>query len=332
MILANEMDKKIYQEEFANVLPDKIFDAHVHIFEKAEFPENFEFPEQSCYKRFGGEFSLALWHELMHELLPGHEVYINCFGVPDLHSDHDWVPQVNHQNEFSMVLVSPADKVEDLARRVENSKAVGVKPYLDYAAHVFNKKANDVEILDMLSAEQLDYINKKGLAITLHIPRSGRFADVLNQRQMVDLCGRYSNIKFIFAHIGRAYFMRNIKESNIEELAQYSNAYVDTAMINNPDIIKYACDHFPAGRILFGSDAPIALLRGKSVEINNQYAYLMGENYKIGTAILDTENIVKFTTFFYEQLRAVIAAADSDTMNKIFFDNAYKLFTGIKQL
>lgn len=331
MKLINDLDRKIYQEEFAEFLPEKIFDSHVHIFQKDAFPAGFEFPEQSCYKRFGGEFNLALWHELMAELLPGHEVYLNCFGVPDLQSNHDWVPPVNHKNEFSMVLISPADSVEDVARRVEQSNAIGVKPYLDYAAHFYNKKANDVEISNMLTTEQLDYINEKSLAVTLHIPRSGRFADLLNQRQMAELCGKYNNIKFIFAHIGRAYFMRNIQQSNIEELAQYPNAYFDTAMINNSDIIKYACDHFPSERIMFGSDAPIAFLRGKSVEVNNQYAYLMGENYKIGSAILDTENIVNFTTFFYEQLRAVIAATDKTSCRQLLFDNAYKLFTGIKQ-
>ena len=123
--------------------------------------------------------------------------------------------------------------------------------------------------------------------------------------------------------------MRNIKESNIDELVKYPNAYFDTAMVNGEDILRYTFDHFPAERVLFGTDSPIALLRGKSVEINNQYAYLMGENYKIGTAIIDTENAVKFTTFYYEQLRAVIAAAPAGCLEKVLFSNAEKLFKGI---
>ena len=154
--------------------------------------------------------------------------------------------------------------------------------------------------------------------------------DPLNQRQMIALCEKYPNVKFIFAHIGRAYFMRNIIDSNIEEFSQYPNAYFDTAMINSADIMKYTFDHFPLERVLFGTDTPIALLRGKSVEINNQYAYLMGENYAIGTSIIDTSGVVEFTTFFYEQLRAMLDATPKADLDKLFFTNAYKLFTGVR--
>ena len=329
MKLINEMDQRIYREELAPFLPRRIFDAHVHVFSKSFFPPDFAFKPLSVHNKFGGEFPIELWRELMKELLPEQEVWVNCFSTPNLKLNRDCVPDVNRKTEFGMVVVSPADPPETMARRIEAAKAVGVKPYLNFAADFYGKKSNDVEIRDMLTPGQLDYLNEKGLAITLHIPRSGRFADPVNQRQMVEICEKYPNIKIIFAHIGRAYFMRNIKESNIDELVKYPNAYFDTAMVNGADILHYTFDHFPAERVLFGTDSPIALLRGKSVEINNQYAYLMGENYKIGTAIIDTEKAVEFTTFYYEQLRAVIAAAPADYLEKVLFSNAEKLFTGI---
>ena len=329
MKLVNEMDQRIYREELAPFLPRRIFDAHVHVFSKSFFPPGFAFKPLSVYNKFGGEFPIELWRELMKELLPEQEVWVNCFSTPNLKVNRDCVPEVNRKTEFGMVVVSPADRPEEMIRRIEATKAVGVKPYLNLAADFYSKPSNDVEIRDMLTPGQLDYLNEKGLAITLHIPRSGRFADPVNQRQMVEICEKYPNIKIIFAHIGRAYFMRNIKESNIDELVKYPNAYFDTAMVNGADILHYTFDHFPAERVLFGTDSPIALLRGKSVEINNQYAYLMGENYKIGTAIIDTEKAVEFTTFYYEQLRAVIAAAPAGCLEKVLFSNAEKLFKGI---
>ena len=57
----------------------------------------------------------------------------------------------------------------------------------------------------------------------------------------------------------------------------------------------------------------------------------MGENYKIGTAIIDTDHAVQFTTFFYEQLRAMIAAFPGAALGKVLFDNAKQLFTGISR-
>ena len=332
MMLMNENDLLIYQEELAPRLPARVFDAHIHAFTKDHFPEGFEFGELYPVNKFNGEFSVALWRKLMKELLPQQEVWGNCFSSPHPLLDRNRVPEVNGTTEFAMVVVSPADSAEVLQQRIESTGSVGVKPYLNLAADFYGKKANDVEVFDMLTPEQLEYLNEKSLAVTFHIPRSGRFADPINQRQMIALCEKYPNIKFIYAHIGRAYFMKNIKESNLTGFVQYPNAYFDTAMVNSTDILKYTYDHFPAERILFGTDAPISLLRGKSVEINNQYAYLMGENYAIGTSVIDTSGTIKFTTFFYEQLRAILDATPEKDLENVLFNNSYKLFTGIKAL
>jgi len=57
----------------------------------------------------------------------------------------------------------------------------------------------------------------------------------------------------------------------------------------------------------------------------------MGEDYAIGTSLLDTSHGVNFTTFFYEQLRGIKLAAQraglsrSDVEN-LFFNNADRLF------
>ena len=331
MNILTESDRQIYRQELAGRLPEKIFDAHVHIWGKNSFPADFKFAPRACTNRFGGEFTLSMWRKSMQELLPQQHVGLLCFGSPNNAADRSIVPEVSGADEFASVLVSPADPAELLAQRLADSAAVGVKPYLNYAAAHHRKPAAEVEVFDMVTEPQLELLDKVGLAVTLHIPRSGRFADPLNQRQMLELCQRYPRISFIFAHIGRAYFMRNILESNIKELAECPNAYFDTAMLNHVDVLKYTFDHFPAERILFGSDAPIALLHGKSVEVNHQYVYLMGEDYEIGTSIRDTEHAVEFTTFFYEQLRAMLEATPKKSLEDVFYHNAVNLFRRIAQ-
>ena len=109
MKIMNESDRRIYREELAPFLPRRIFDAHVHVYDKSFFPPGFAFEPLSVYNKFDGEFPLALWRELMRELLPEQEVWLNCFAAPDLHLDRDRVPEVNRQTEFAMVVVSPAD-------------------------------------------------------------------------------------------------------------------------------------------------------------------------------------------------------------------------------
>ena len=329
-ILQNEMDSRIYREELQSRLPGRIHDCHAHLWERSAFPADFKIPPQSYMNRFGGEFTPELFRKVMKELLPEQQFTFTAFGCPDHYTDRSKVPGPLAEGDFSEVLLSPADPAEVIQERIEKNGCIGVKPYLNYAAEFYQKTANDVEIKDMITPEQLDYLNRSKLAVTLHIPRPGRFSDPVNRRQMLELCEKYPDIKFIFAHIGRAYFMQGIFEAEIEEFIQYPNAYFDTAMINHEGVLKYTFDHFPAERILFGSDAPIALLRGKSVEINNQYAYLMGENYAIGTSIIDTGHAVEFTTFYFEQLRAILNATPADALEKVLYSNAQKLFNEVK--
>ncbi len=326
-----EADKKIYESELCGFLPGKILDAHIHIFDQSCKKPDAEFPAKHVYQKFGGVFSYEQCLAWAAALLPEQEFYLNCFGQPSLHSDleasADYSGRISdNQRCFGMALVSPHDSVESVISRVERNQLIGYKPYLNF---VDWKPRNEITIHDMLPAEQMKAADERGLAITLHIPRSGRLADPINQQQMVEICQLYPRAQIIFAHIGRAYYMSNVT-GFLDGITACPNAYIDTAMVNHEGILEYAFNNFPRERILFGSDAPIAFLRGKSVEINNQYAYLMGEDYAIGSSIYDTEHNVEFTSFYYEQLRGIRTAAGRANLSRteienLFFNNAYNL-------
>lgn len=332
----NAGDSQIYKNEFYDWLPRKIFDSHVHIFDESNFKLGYELPEQSCYRKFGGTFTAEQCLKIVEVLLPGHEFSMNCFGSPDAEADLDAASKytgsiADNEQIFGMALVSPKDNIDDVKRRIMEYGLIGYKPYRNFVDWM---EPEEVTILDMLTPEQMEFADEKGLAITLHIPKSARLADPVNQKQMVEICQRYPNAKIIFAHIGRAYFMNNVI-GFLDEVAKCENAYFDTAMVNHPGVLEYAFNNFPRERIVFGSDAPIAFLRGKSVEINNQYAYLMGENYAIGSTIYDADNIVQFTTFFYEQLRGIKVASEKaglscEELENFFYNNIYNLLKGIR--
>lgn len=332
-----DADKQIYENELRGFLPEKILDAHIHIFDESCKVPGTKFSSQNVYQKFGGIFSYEQCLEWAAALMPEQRFHLNCFGHPsfesDLEASADYSGNISDNERcFGMALVSPHDSAKTVIRRVERNRLIGYKPYLNF---VDWKEPRDITIEDMLPPAQMEAADERGLAIMLHIPRSERLADPVNQRQMVEICQRYPRTKIIFAHIGRAYYLNNII-GFLDGIAACPNAYIDTAMVNHEGVLEYAFSNFPRERILFGSDAPIAFLRGKSVEINNQYAYLMGENYAIGSSIFDANHAVIFTSFYYEQLRGIKLASERAGLSSIgieslFFNNAYELFSAIAE-
>ncbi len=333
MFKMSDSDRKVFQRELVDFLPAKIFDAHVHIFDRASF--HGEFGPKAYQHKFGGKFEYADWLAVTAEMMPEREVYANIFGAPSLETDRAAADRVIGQSVdgehcFGMALISPEDSAEEMRRRVLENRLIGYKPYWNFVRGVAQ---NDVRIFDMLPAPLLEMADAQRWIVTLHISRAERLADPVNQRDMVDICRRYPNATFIFAHIGRAYYRSNVT-GYLDGIAACPNAWIDTAMVNHEWVLEYAFRHFPRERIVFGSDAPIAMLYGKSVEINNQYAYLMGEDYAIGSSIHDPSSKVEFTFFYYEQLRGIKLAAQAAGLSQaeienLFFGNAYRLFKSV---
>jgi predicted TIM-barrel fold metal-dependent hydrolase len=327
-----EADRQVYEQELRGFLPARIFDAHAHLFDRSCLLPGATFPPRSLYQKFGGCFSLEQYLAWVAALLPAQAFHLNSFGHPSRECDRDasaaYSGRISDNHRFfGMALVSPHDTAEAVVRRVEDNRLVGYKPYLDF---VDWKASREVTLHDMLPAAQMEAAEARGLVVTLHIPRPARLADPVNQAQMVELCRRYPGVKIIFAHIGRAYYLSNVI-GFLDGIADCPNAYVDSAMVNHEGVLDYTFRNFPRRRILFGSDAPVAFLRGKSVEINNQYAYLMGEDYEIGTSIYDARHAVAFTPFFFEQLRGIKLAAEraglsASELDDFFFNNASGLF------
>ncbi|MBT3376121.1 MAG: amidohydrolase family protein [Lentisphaerae bacterium] len=328
-------DRGIYDQELRDWLPKRIFDAHVHVFPRDSFPGNHVFPPKNVYRRFGCQHTAEYCRAAAHLLLPDCDFGMLSFGSPDLVVDRARAAAYtgdisDNVRDFGMTLVAPEDSPEDLERRIRTHGLIGYKPYRNY---VTGKPAEDVSIPDMLPAPQMELANDLGLAVMLHIPRSDRLADPENQREMVDICQRYPKVQIIFAHIGRAYYLQNVI-GQLDGIREFPNAYVDVAMVNHEGVLEYTFRNYPRERILFGSDAPIAWMRGKSVEINNQYAYLMGEDYRIGTVIYDAESAVEFTFFYYEMLRGIRRAAERAGLTRaeleaFFYANAHSLLTSV---
>ena len=324
--MVTEQDKKVFQEEFAGLLPSKIFDSHVHIILKESYSPEWGTDKISYLEKTQWQFTVEQFFSIYKEMLPGIEMSLAGFGGPSMKVDRSHASSfgVNNKNVFGLRLLSAYDSVEEAASDIEKYHLAGVKPYANMA---LKRENGEGELLDFFTKEQLEYLNKNQLIATIHIPRKMRLEDPCNRTQMKYLCETYPDIKFIFAHIGRAYYKR-CAVNYVDEFVQYPNAYWDTAMINHEGVLQYTFDHFPNDRILFGTDAPISFLHGKSVEINNQYVYMSPENFNLGTSLYDDTGKITYVPFLYEQIRSILSLGLSrKTLEDFFYNNAYTLYS-----
>ena len=321
-----EQNARIFAAEFDSFLPDAVLDFHVHLANAGILPGDEPFIS-------GGEplrrYEVADFERDMATALPRRSVSAVCFGLP--HPKYDWrsnnayVASVAGEKYFPLRLFNPSvDTPESLRADIAAGRFLGLKPYPDF---VNPQSPGSVEIPDMLPAWCMDIANELGLLIMLHIPRKGRLADPSNLSWLAMNAESYPRARIVVAHIGRAYFLKNVV-GNLENLAPFPNVFIDIAMLNNWEVLEYAFLHFPEERILFGSDAPVALARGKSVEINDQYTYVTPVPWEL--SITDSRGKLAFTTFLYEELRAVKKAAMRAGKNErflqaLFHDNGARL-------
>ena len=323
----HERNRRIFDEELDAFLPDKILDFHVHVMNEGVLPAGTTY---SCAGHPISKYDLDDLAQDLAELYPRREIRAVCFGFPDVTYDQKrndaYVAQCcDRQRFFPFRLFDPInDNPATLKRELERNRFLGLKPYLNY---VRKPDLNAVEIDEMLPAWAMGIVNDLGLIVMLHVPRKDRLADPLNQRQVIELCRRYPRARIVLAHIGRAYYLKNII-GHLEALKGLPNLYYDLAMLNHWEVLEYLFREVRPDRILYATDTPIALAPGKSVEINDQYTYVTPVPWEL--SISDDHGRLVFTSFAYEELRAIKKAVQrlrlgQDFIQDLFFTNGMNL-------
>ncbi len=324
---AHARNLKIWQEEFEGFVPRNVLDFHVHVLNDGVIPAGETF---SCAGHPITRYDLADLEKDLAETYPGRRTSALVFGFPDprydtRRSNAYLAERCDGTRFFALRLFDPVtDTPEALAADLRGGKFLGIKPYPDY---VRAPDINAVEIPAMLPSWSMEIVDAAGGIVMLHIPRKDRLADPLNQRHIAELAARYPRAQIVLAHIGRAYFLKNAR-GNLDRIKDFPNVCVDLAMLNNAEVLEHAFGTLDPRRIVFGTDTPLALAPGKSVEINDQYAYVTPVPWTL--SIADDRKKLVFTSFLYEELRAIRKAVErlglgADFLRGLFFDNGMRL-------
>ncbi len=325
----HERNAVIFREELDSFLPESILDFHVHVFNEGVVPRGDAF---SCAGHPIEHYDFDDLRRDLSEIYPGRKTSAVCFGFPeiqyDFHRNNAYLSEAADRNScFPLRLLDPVhDTPELLEKELVEGRFLGIKPYPDY---VRKENIQDVEIPEMLPDWAMEVIDRLGLVVMLHIPRKARLADPLNQKQLVELCRAYPRAQIVMAHIGRAYYLKNVV-GNLEALKDIPNLYFDLTMLNNWEVLEYLFQCVEPHKIIYGTDLPLAVAPGKSVEINDGYTYVTPVPWNL--SISDDHKKIVFTSFLYEELRAIKKAVTRlglgrDFVEGLFYKNGMRLLT-----
>ncbi len=323
-----QSDREIYDREIKNFLPDKILDAHVHIWLEKHinnFPEKTNNPFID-FKNFP-EFSIEDFEIIKEKLFKNKKYTGIFFGNPfrnlNLEKMNSYIFNLTKKDNYFLYIPSPVDDLsnEFFSKISSYSGFIGFKPYPKLA----DKKQNEeVKITDFLNTNVLEYADSNEMLILLHLPRKRRLADKNNIFELKEITKKYKKIKLILAHSGRSYCLCDI-ENAIEEIKDIKNLYFELSFIHDWEIVQLILNKIDNKKIIYGSDMPVSTLKGKNVCINNEHYFVTKEPFEwsIGSQFLN----LGFTYFLYEQIRALkkafynLGIKKDSHIEDIFFNN-----------
>lgn len=316
-----DSDRQVWCEELDEFVPARIFDAHIHLFRRADFAT------LSPRVKNRSDADLVTLNDWARTLYPNRKMGYLILGMPlpgiDVARHVTFVKSQikGHSNVRYNRLVTPSCKLEDIDRDLQTPGIIGLKPYRLFAT---SGDVNECRIEEFLTHEQMAYANDRGLWVTMHLSRFHGCADKHNLDDLEEYTTkRYPNIKWILAHCARSFTYWPIRNA-IERLRDMPNIHYDTSAVTDvrPYITLLTMEN--PKRIFFGTDGvSAAFFHGQYVALGRAWQHYDADAGDLKFAHCDGRPILSV----YEQLlsmkhAAEIAELSRDDVEGIFWNNA----------
>lgn len=332
------VDREFYEKRLRDWLPDRIIDAHTHVwlkrFKKRKEPD-VKVRTVSWPAKVADQNPVEHLIETYELMFPGKSVTPLMFASlsPEkmLNQANDYVARASKKHGFpALIFSNPRWRVAEFERKIKIGGFYGAKCYLTLAPSYL--PADEIRIFDYFPHHQLEILNKRGWIMMLHIPRNARLRDPVNLTQMLEVEERYPNIKLIIAHVGRAYCPEDIGDA-FKVLAKTKKMCFDISANTNAEAFRQLLETVGPKRVLFGSDLPILRMRTRRICENGKYINLVPKGL-YGDVSGDShmrevegQEAEKLTFFMYEELDAFRRAARAAGLTRadikdVFFNNA----------
>ena len=330
---------KQYDLEAAQILndflPEKIFDAHVHLYDGAFV---------SGQANGGGAFAIRDHCEVcdyledMKPLLGNRQVRMNIVTTPDGSMAAPDSPDRKASVDFladqltqfpgnvGEVVVGPDDTVDDIEKMLVHPNIRGFKCY-HLMSH--NKPTWNAPIGDYLPESAWEVADKHGFAITLHMVRDKALSDPVNSKYIIQMAKKYPNAVLILAHAARSFAAWTALEA-VDTVKGLPNVWFDFSGVCESPAEFQIMRKCGVDRCMWGSDYPVSRLAGKAISIADSFYWITEKDLErfagpteFHSWLAGTENLMA--------LRQACLMLDlgRDDIEKLFYKNAMGLF-GLK--
>ena len=226
-----QADRDFIQRELAPFLPERIFDAHAHLFRHEHFQQL-----PAAYRDWPPRLDLDAYYDLIEWIHPGGRTRGGLFfglaftGMRELNNSFVAAEarQSPRAHDFAQMIIAPDMSAETIYDTVQAEGFVGLKPYHTMAPG--NEPSWNAPIEAYLPEAHAAVAGELGLTITLHIVRDRALADPVNQATIRRYCERHPDMRLILAHAGRGFNPWHTIEG-IESLRGLDNVYFDTSAV-----------------------------------------------------------------------------------------------------
>lgn len=320
------------EREVEPFLPDRIFDAHAHLFRREHFgagsvpqhamdaPECLGLDEYFQYVEWlhpGGRTVGGLFFGLV---FTGDRDANNAFVAAEVAGGASRKRAV-----FGQLVVPPDMDPELVRQEVRRGGFVGLKCYHTMAR--VDGPTWNASIDRYLPEEHIRIAHEEGLSITLHIVRPRALADPLNQVIIRRYCERYPNMRLILAHAARGFNPWHTIEG-IDALRGLPNVWFDTSAVTEAGAFEAIIETIGHERLLYGTDFHVSHMRGRCVAIGDSFHWFYADEMNLA----EHHTMLEPVLIGLESLRSLRLAArrmklSDRQIEDIFYSNAAQLFS-----
>jgi uncharacterized protein len=304
------VDLPFYRQHIAPVLPPAVLDFHVHTWERDQRTEARADSAGAQYVVTEHEYPVERLLADAVRLFPDRPYSAMCFGWPgpasDLEKTNADVPSLARRRGLFPLLLAGHGLVprSELERGVHEHGAFGYKVRIPWQGNDYGS----VTVADMIGPEEMRLADELGLIVLLHVPGAGRLGDPQVQAGVRDLAQRHPSARIVLAHCGRCYLPDEMARA-VGSVADLDNVYLDTAMLMDPTVFEIVFEQMDSRRVLFATDLPIALMRGRRVYVMDHWVDLVSPGWPSSAFRIASDNF-RATFMVYEIILSLRRAAE----------------------